>query len=248
MQKAFYILVTAYLLMWAGGIGSHLLNGKPPTEAAWASALFLLLAGLIVFFSTDRRDWWKLMVTGLVGLAAEAVGVQFGFLFSPYRYTEVLQPQLLGVPLVMACAWFVLIAYIRQMVQGAGLPRWLEVTLSAAWMTAIDLVIDPLAAGQLGYWRWQQSGVYYGIPAHNFAGWFIVSLIIFAIVRKDWQPNQAAKYVGLSIVIFFTAISFAHGLVLTGGIGLGLCAVHFLPVLLTDERHSQRLESCKILS
>ena len=244
MKKAFFILVAAYLLMWAGGIGSHLLTGKPPTEAAWASPLFLLLAGLIVFISTDRRDWRKLMMAGFIGLVAEALGVQFGFLFSPYQYTGVLQPQLLGAPLVMACAWFVLIAYIRQMVQGTGLPRWIEITLSAAWMTAIDLVIDPLAAGELGYWRWQQAGIYYGVPAHNFAGWFIVSLVIFMSVRKDWQPNQAAKYVGLSIVIFFTAISFAYGLVLAGSIGLALVLIHTVAALSSVRAQTIVWEEC----
>jgi len=32
--------------------------------------------------------------------------------------------------------------------------------------------------------------------------------------------------VGLSIVLFFTAIALSHGLVLAGVIGLGLCLAH----------------------
>ncbi|HZS05039.1 MAG TPA: carotenoid biosynthesis protein [Blastocatellia bacterium] len=227
-RTAFYLLIAIYLVMWAGGIGSHLLRGAPPTNASWASPLFLFLSGLIVFVTTAKNDWWKLLVIGLLGLTAEAVGVQSGFLFGVYRYTSVLQPQLLGVPVVMACAWFVLVAYLRQMLQPFRLPAWLDVLVAGAWMTAIDLVIDPLAAGQLGYWRWEQAGDYYGIPARNFAGWFVVSLVIFTAVRKPWRLNAAAIYLGLSMVVFFTAISFAHNLMLAFGIGLGLCATHFI--------------------
>jgi putative membrane protein len=232
MQKAFYFLVMIYLLMWAGAVGSHLLTGQPPTDAVWASPLFLLLAGLIVFISTDKRDWWKLALAGLIGLTSEVVGVRFGFLFGEYYYTEILQPQIFGAPVVMACAWLALIAYLRQMLQPAGLPGWIELILAALWMTAIDLVIDPLAAGQLGYWRWRENGIYYGIPAHNFVGWFVVSLIIFSAVRKPWRANSVARYIGLSLVIFFTAISFAHGLKLAGGVGVGLCLVHLIVTLL----------------
>src|SRR5262249_43995304 len=98
------------------------------------------------------------------------------------------------------------------------------------------LVIDPLAANQLGYWRWSRSGAYYGIPPQNFIGWFVVSLMIFSLFSRKrpkiphemckWQKNRAARHVGLSIVIFFTANALSDGLVLAGSIGLGLCLFH----------------------
>ncbi len=100
---------------------------------------------------------------------------------------------------------------------------------AALWMTAIDLVIDPLAANQLGYCRWVQSGRDYGIPWQNFIGWFVVSFIIFSGFRRRvwmWEKNRTARYVGLSIVLFFTVIAFSYGLVLAGGVGVGLSLAH----------------------
>lgn len=227
-SKSFAIaaLTAAYAVMWIGGVGHYALYGRPPLDAPWAASVFLTLAGLLVVITSRGRDLIGLFVAALLGFVAEIIGVRYGFIFSPYRYTDVLQPQLFGVPLVMFSAWLTLVAYCRQMLINLKLPALAEATLAALWMTAIDLVIDPLAANQLGYWRWAQSGAYYGIPLRNFIGWFVVSFIIFSGFRSMWQKNQAARYVGLSIVLFFTAIALSSGLVLAGSIGLGLCLSH----------------------
>ena len=94
-------------------------------------------------------------------------------------------------------------------------------------MTAIDLVIDPLAAGRLGYWEWSQTGVYYGIPWRNFIGWFVVSALIFVLVRRRFEMNPWGRFIGLSIILFFTIIAFAYRLVLAGAFGALLCFTHY---------------------
>ncbi|HEX9001291.1 MAG TPA: carotenoid biosynthesis protein [Blastocatellia bacterium] len=221
-------LILAYVVMWIGGVGHYALIGGPPLDAPWAASVFLLLAGVIVVVTSAKRDLPGLVAAATLGFIAEILGVHYGFIFSPYNYTSVLQPQLLGVPLVMLSAWMVLVAYVRQMLAGLKLSVWLEAVLAAAWMTAIDLVIDPLAANQLGYWRWEQSGAYYGIPLHNFIGWFVVSLLIFCLVRRRWEENVIARYVGLSIVLFFSAIALSYNLWLAGGVGILLALAHFV--------------------
>jgi len=227
---ALVALTIAYAVMWIGGVGHYALYGRPPLDAPWAASVFLLLAGLLVVITSRKKDLIGLFIAALLGFVAEIIGVRYGFIFSPYRYTEVLQPQLFGVPLVMFSAWLTLVAYCRQMLMkmlmNLKLPALVETALAALWMTAIDLVIDPLAANQLGYWRWAQSGAYYGIPLRNFIGWFVVSFIIFSGFRSTWRENQAARYVGLSVVLFFTAIALSFGLALAGSIGLGLCLAH----------------------
>lgn len=220
-------LVFAYAVMWVGGVGHYVLRGAPPLAAPWAASLFLLLAGVLVIVTAPRPDRRALSLAAALGFVAEVLGVHYGFIFSPYHYTGVLQPQLLGVPLVMLSAWLVLVAYIKQMVASLRLTVWPRAILAAAWMTAIDLVIDPLAAGRLAYWHWERAGIYYGIPAHNFVGWFVISFIIFAIIRRR-APNKhgVARYVGLSIISFFTIIALASGLTLVGLVGLSLCLLH----------------------
>lgn len=220
-------LVGCYAVLWIGGVGSHVLFGRAPDGAAWAAPVFLLLAGLITLLTAHRSAWTALLTASGLGLAAEVIGVRYGFPFGSYAYTATLQPQLFGVPLVMACAWMVLLAYVKDLLVGYQLPAWLEVPILALWMTMIDLLIDPLAASQLNYWRWAEPGWYYGIPAQNFLGWFAVSLLIFAVIRlvngSRWQPNPLARWTGFSILLFFTCIAFAHRLALAGSIGAILC-------------------------
>jgi len=245
-SKSFLLaaLTVAYAVMWIGGVGRYALHGgsqhlQPPLQlldAPWAASVFLTLAGLLVLVTSRGSDLIGLLAAALLGFTAEIIGVRYGFIFGQYRYTDVLQPQLLDAPLVMMSAWMVLVSYCREMLIALNLPRLIEAALAALWMTAIDLVIDTLAANQLGYWRWARPGAYYGIPLQNFAGWFVVSFIIFGVFGRrppkiplkirTRRTNQAARYVGLSIVLFFTVIALACGLALAGSVGLGLCLAH----------------------
>jgi putative membrane protein len=185
----------------------------------------LALAGALVLISSRRKDWSGLFIAAALGFLAEIVGVRTGIIFSPYRYTDVLQPQFMGAPVVMLCAWMTLVAYCRQLVLPLNLPWMIEAILAALWMTAVDLLIDPLAADRLNYWRWERPGAYYGIPLHNFAGWFGVSLFIFLVSHRNPAPNPVARWVGMSIALFFTFIAFSFGLILVGCVGLSLAAL-----------------------
>ena len=44
-----------------------------------------------------------------------------------------------------------------------------------------------------GYWRWPGGGRYEGVPASNFAGWFLTSLGVFgAYAALDGEPASPA--------------------------------------------------------
>jgi bisanhydrobacterioruberin hydratase len=106
-------------------------------------------------------------------------------------------------------------------------------------MVAIDLLIDPLAANSLGYWRWIETGAYYGVPARNFLGWFLVSFMIFGIVRQHPQSDLWARSVGLSILLFFTVIALAYQLALAAGVGLALSLVHLALAVIIHRRQAE---------
>lgn len=229
-QVALAISVAAYSVLWLGGVGQHLFKSPDGKEHDWIASLFLLLAGLIVLLGTRRtRDLVTLLAVAALGFVIELIGVRTGLPFGAYRYTAILQPQLFGVPIVMAFAWMVLVAGIKDAVQGFGLARWLEVLLGALWVTIIDLVIDPLAVNIFGYWHWRAPGIYYGIPASNFVGWFLTSLLGFALLVVRSKANDWSRRTALSIVMFFTLIALAHQIFVVGIIGLALCGMQILP-------------------
>src|SRR5215475_1429376 len=231
-------LVGAYVTLWVGGVSSHILYGGPPPDAQWAASVFLLLAGLIVLVTAGPANLGGLLAAAGIGCIAEYVGGSYSFLFGRYVYTETLQPLLFGVPLVMACAWMILFAYVKQMLLPFKLSKPAEMTISGVWMVAIDLLIDPLAANRLGYWRWIESGAYYGVPARNFLGWFVVSSMIFGIIRQRQQSDLWARSVGLSILLFFTVIALAYQLALAASVGLALSLAHLVGAVTSRRRQA----------
>jgi putative membrane protein len=201
--------VAGFALLWAGGVFSYAVLGGPPEGVAWTAPAFLALAAVVVLAYTPRRHWGWLGLAAAIGFVTELFGVAFGVPFGGYHYTGVLAPTFLGVPLVLGCAWLVLVVYVQHQPVLQRVPRLARPVLAAAWMTALDFVIDPLAAGPLGYWRWDGDGAWYGIPWTNFLGWFVTSLVIFALVPRGFRPPAAARVVGSAIMLFFPLIAAA---------------------------------------
>jgi putative membrane protein len=225
-------LAIVYAVLWAGGVGHYLFVGAVAAEQSWLASAFLAVAGAIVLCAiASRGEFVCLCAVAAFGLLVELCGVSYGVPFGRYAYTGVLRPTLFGVPVVMAFAWLTLVAYVQQAVLRLRLPMWAGALVAAAWMTAIDLVIDPLAANQLGYWRWVERGNYYGIPLTNFAGWFVASLSIFALLqrgRQTWRANLWHRLTGASIILFFTLIALSFHLWAAALVGFVLCALDVL--------------------
>jgi putative membrane protein len=121
------------------------------------------------------------------GLVAEAVGVRTGLPFGSYDYTGTLGAELLGVPLVVPLAW-TMMAYPALLVARRLAAGRVAVALVGAWaLTAWDVFLDPQMV-DAGHWTWAHPrpslpGVD-GIPLSNFAGWFLVSLVLLAVLDR----------------------------------------------------------------
>lgn len=215
-----------YLLMWAGGIVTYVVAGGVRAGDEWTAPLFLAVASLLVLSAVRASRALVVLGAGILGFAAEWIGLRTGVLFGEYRYTETLAPALFDVPLVMISAWLVLVAYADELL--LPLPRGMRLVAGAALLTAIDLIIDPLAAGPLGYWTWADGGAYYGIPVRNFAGWFVVGLIVLAAVQlvPVRRASPHVLWAGFSIVLFFTVLAVANGMVVPACVGGVLCVLH----------------------
>jgi putative membrane protein len=217
--------VAVFAILWVGGVASQWLGRENPHQGSLAS-LFLLLAGVIVLLGVrTRRGAASLVAVASMGFVVEVIGAHTGIPFGRYAYTGVLQPQLLGVPLVMGFAWMALVAFACDTTRRLRLSPRPAAVFAALLTTATDLVIDPLAANRFGYWTWAHEGAYYGIPFSNFVGWFITSLIACRIIMLRPQPNFWADFVGTAIILFFTLIALANSLLLVALIGFLLCVV-----------------------
>lgn len=220
--------LTFFAVLWVGGVLSAWL-GVEREDAGRLAALFLLTAGLVVLLGEGtRRGAWSLVCVALLGFAFEALGVRFGVPFGGYVYTGALQPQMLGVPFVMGPAWMVLVAFATDAAGRLRLRGWQAVLFAALLTTATDLVIDPLAANRLGYWKWAEAGSYYGIPLVNFAGWFLTALVACRALGTRPRENFWAGFVGVAIILFFALLALAHSLPYVALVGFALCLSRLL--------------------
>ncbi|MBP7275274.1 MAG: carotenoid biosynthesis protein [Kiritimatiellae bacterium] len=202
-----WAIAGVYLIFWIGGLGSYLMLGGPPEGSEWAAPMFLWIGGALMAAQYAPRDAGKLVIVGIAGWASEWLGVRTGIPFGSYHYTDALGPAIAGAPLAMIPAWILLAGYARAVLGDTDRRgRWAAALLGAGWMTAVDLIIDPLAAGPLGYWAWDHKGAYFGIPATNFAGWMLVSAVLLAFLGPV-RAARGAKWTGASIVAFFSVIA-----------------------------------------
>jgi putative membrane protein len=137
-----------------------------------------------------RRVIGIVLTVLVVAWAAETIGSRTGFPFGAYHYTDALQPQLFGVPLLIPLAWLMMLPpawAVSQRITGrvSGVAF---VAVSALAFTAWDLYLDPQMVGW-GLWVWDVSGSYFGIPLANFAGWLLISALITALARPPALPQ-----------------------------------------------------------
>lgn len=221
------VLGGVYAALWLGGVLAHLLWRKTPEGAAWTAPAFLNCAAALVLLTEATARRW-LAGVGLAGLLVELLASTTGLPFGPYSYSNALQPQLAGVPLAMFCAWVILIAYVKGLFERLGWQGWLGVAAGAAWMTAIDLTIDPVATVALEFWRWEEPGPYYAIPLSNFGGWFLVSALLLASGRHVSAGGLLSVHIGRSVVLFFGLLAAAHSLAVASAVAFALLALDLL--------------------
>jgi putative membrane protein len=78
----------------------------------------------------------------------------------------------------------------------------IRVPLAAAALTAWDVFLDPRMARE-GYWQWPGGGRYEGVPASNFAGWFVTGLGVFTgAALVDGTPPARDDDVALALYVW----------------------------------------------
>jgi uncharacterized membrane protein len=198
----------------------------PAGQISWVWPWCGIAATLLVFAAGGKRIIQPFLLLAVAGYAVEIIG-QSVQVFGRYTYTDALGYAAIGVPLAMGLAWALLLCYIAQMLSPLPLSRLAIAALGAVWMTGIDLLVDPLAAGPLKLWVWLDGGPYFGVPLSNFVGWLFFSFILlYALGRFDWS-SRGIKLTGLSLVISLALGAARHQAWVLVGVACILVAVHW---------------------
>ena len=227
------LLISAWLIV---------LLYMPFIEETWGKSAFrysvilsvLIQSGIVLFLMVRAAGIYRsaLMAvkTILLTWAIEAIGAATGFPFGSYSYTHRLQPQLLGVPLLIPLAWLMMLptswAVARRLSRSKG--KLIFIILSALAFTAWDLFLDPQMV-KWELWTWSGSGGYFGIPWTNFAGWILAGSLITVVVNPVSLPEHP-----LVLIYWLTWLMETAGLILFwnlkgpalfGFIGMGVFAL-----------------------
>ncbi len=213
-------------------------------RAAGQGALFLMInlgvitqaaAVVIVLLRGTDSEAALLTVLLLLPLAwlVEFVGSSSGFPFGRYHYTDVLQPQITGVPLLIPLAWLMMLPpawavaalVIKSRRLSAPLPvRVARALVAALAFTAWDLFLDPQMVAW-GFWVWEHPGAYFGIPLVNYLGWFLVSFVFSFFFAPSSLPTMPLLliYALTAFLQFFGQMFFWRmpGPALFGFLGMG---------------------------
>ena len=235
-----------------------LTSGEPLRRLTIGIVLCFAAASLVHAWSTRGATWALrlLVVSGGIGLTAEAIGVRTGVPFGRYAYADALGPQLLDVPLIVPLAWVMMSYPCLLLGRRLGRGRRPVVALTGGLtLAAWDLFLDPqmVAAGR---WVWADPvpalpGVP-GIPVTNFVGWLLVAVVMLAVLDatlsghdEDDEAHGADATVPAALLAWTwigstigNAVFFHRPAVAVwGGVAMGVCSG---PYLLSQWRASDR--------
>lgn len=182
----------------------------------------LLMAALIVLTHSkkNKKFLFFFIAAFIIGFAAEAFGVNTGFLFGNYMYGDILGIKLFNVPLIIGINWFIVIyctgmitqsyeSFMLKKINAKGINinnRMMIISfiIDATFLAvSFDWVMEPVAS-KLGFWTWENGA----IPTYNYASWIIISAVLLAVFKKLNQDKRNIFAVHLFIiqVLFFLVL------------------------------------------
>ena len=121
----------------------------------------------------------------LMSFLSEYMGTGYGIPFGGYAYTSLLGPRVgPRVPALIPLSWF-LMALPSWVIARAAFPdsRATRIGLAAFGLVLWDLALDPAMSSLTTYWRWEETGPYYGMPWMNLVGWFVTGLALMGAIE-----------------------------------------------------------------
>ena len=101
-----------------------------------------------------RMEW---LITFFIASIYELLALNTRFNIFGCRYSYTIKPQFLKLPLIIPFGWATAKVF----------------TNGFLGFMLFDLLLDPMAI-RLGWWKWEEKGLWFGVPLTNYIGWAIV--------------------------------------------------------------------------
>ena len=178
-----------------------------------AGAAIIVCAFAALYASLQSKLGFKRALFSVSGAlilvsAAEVTGLYTHQPFGGYAYTGLWWPSLslpqgVSFPILLPFTWFILLlacySLVNRRFTGA-----LAVLIAALLVTVVDVVLEPVLTGPVGFWHWLPPARFDSPPIQNYLAWFGVSLLAFAF----WQWLGVSKFADrrLQWILFLTIV------------------------------------------
>lgn len=199
-------LLPFLIIIWYGvGVIGYLIPGlKPLFQLLTPLGLLVAVILLMVYHHPkNTKSWIAFALIVVISFLAEVIGVNTHHLFGNYEYGVALGPKLWNTPLVIGLNWLILIYCISTLTKQIR-DRWYFPLVGASIMVAFDWLMEPVAV-ETGMWSWQGGA----IPVKNYMDWFLVSGLLFLMIRilKVEFNNRIALVLFSMQGVFFLALN-----------------------------------------
>jgi putative membrane protein len=182
---------TSIFLIWLFHVSGMV--GIIYSDASWfigATSVNLLLSFMLLLANTqlNKRLVFLLLSCFIIGMAAEILGVRYGFIFGEYAYGAVLGLKFMEVPLLIGINWCILIFITGNIAQFFSDSFWIKTFVGVALLLALDMVIEPVAP-VLDFWTFADGLASF----HNYLGWALVGLPLQMAFHK-WEITFEGFY------------------------------------------------------
>ena len=147
----------------------------------------IALTHAILDAKKNRTQRLLLLLTLFIyGSLLEYIGVSKGY----YSYNPDFVMILDGVPFPVSLAWVGIIYSIMIIAERLSLNHWLRIITASLIALSLDWGLDPVAAA-LSLWSWNTNqGIFYGVPIHNFYGWFFIPAAFLIAYGLGWDIKR----------------------------------------------------------
>ena len=197
-----FLLVPFYLV----GIILHVVDATLPFMLLLTPYTILFTSILGFFFEVKQKNnkvlVWALL-TFLVTLALEIIGVSTSIIFGAYQYGRTLGFSLLGVPVLIGINWTLIILGLASLV-GKRIAKPVSAALLTAFLTVVfDYIMEPVAIA-FDYWSWEIGT----IPLQNYIAWFIIAFVFSYLffLNKLRSVNNVPSIIVVIQCFFFLSL------------------------------------------
>jgi len=190
----------------------------------------ILLTALVLWILMPRGGT-NFLVSLLAVFSAswgiEALGVQTGFPFGAYTYSDGLGRFLPGsvpwsIPLSWAVSAVVVHAFLRRVSPESGIPR--RILAGSLLLLAWDLVLDPAMSSLLPLWKWEVHGFWYGVPLSNLVGWYVSGAFFLGLLEFRLLPRERLPQAGYLGAFLLSILALPMAMVTLAGYWMAIVA------------------------